>query len=79
MSGNIVDCCDWGWVSVTGLKWAEARDAAHPLRQRTASPNKESSSLGCNTAKVKELYFNLAVLPFFLLGTIVFIQRNNSK
>ena len=32
-----------------------------------------------DTAKVEELYFNLAVLPVFLLGRIIFIQRNNSK
>lgn len=79
VSGNMVDRHDSGWGSVAGPKWAEARDAPHPVRQRTASPNKELSSLGCNTAKVEELYFNLAVLPVFLLGRIIFIQRNNSK
>ena len=79
MSGNVVDRHDWAWVSGAGPKWAEAREAAHPVRWATVSPNKEFSSLGCNTAKVEELYFKLAVLPFFLLGTIIFIQSNNSK
>lgn len=79
MSGNVVDRQDWEWVSGAGPKWAEAREAAHPGRWETVSPNKEVFSLGCNTAKVEELYFKLAVLPFFLLGTIIFIQSNNSK